>query len=122
MAETDWYEVVQGAELLQGDVLIGCPILAVMGLKTWPLPQQAALNVEARVLDVVVLTQSCDLANDKVEVHPFIRKELPPRPVEFDVPKDATRAGALRLTWYQEPGRGGNGRGCQVSEVWLIRK
>jgi hypothetical protein len=62
------------------------------------------------------------LANDKVQVHPFIQKEFPVRPVEFDVPKEATRNGELRLLWFQEPGRGGNGRGCQVAEVWLIKK
>jgi len=25
------------------------------------------------------------------------------------------------LAWYREPGLGRNGRGCQVSEAWLIR-
>jgi len=25
------------------------------------------------------------------------------------------------LQWHREPGRGDNGRGCQVSEVWLIK-
>jgi hypothetical protein len=62
------------------------------------------------------------LANDKTEIHPFLRKAMPVRPVEFDIPKDATRAGELRLVWYQESGLGGNGRGCQVAEVWLMKK
>ncbi len=62
------------------------------------------------------------LANDSVEVHPLQPKPAPIRPVEFDIPKSATANGALTLTWYQEPGRGGGGRGCQVAEVWLIRK
>ena len=43
-------------------------------------------------------------------------------PLEFDIPLEATRSGTLNLSWYAEPGRGGNGRGCQVSEVWLIKK
>ena len=42
--------------------------------------------------------------------------------MEFDIPREATRNGSLTLTWTVEPGRGGNGRGCQVAEVWLIRK
>jgi hypothetical protein len=46
----------------------------------------------------------------------------PVRPVEFDVPKQATAKGELDLVWTGEPGLGGNGRGTQVSEVWLIRK
>jgi hypothetical protein len=62
------------------------------------------------------------LANDAVEVHPFLRKDSQVRPVEFDIPHAATRGGSLTLTWYQEPGRGGNGRGCQVAEVWLLRR
>jgi hypothetical protein len=62
------------------------------------------------------------VANDQVEVHPLIAKPAPVRPVEFAVPPAATRAGELNLAWYQEPGRGGNGRGCQVAEVWLIKQ
>jgi len=33
-----------------------------------------------------------------------------------------TAGGQLELRWSREPGLGGNGRGCQVSEVWLIRR
>ena len=62
------------------------------------------------------------VANDSVEIHPFINKEVPFKPVEFDIPSEATRGGELNLSWYREPGLGGNGRGCQVSEVWLIKK
>jgi len=62
------------------------------------------------------------VANDGIEVHPFITKEYPVRPVEFDIPKEATAKGELLLSWYQEPGRGGNGRGCQVAEVWLMKR
>jgi hypothetical protein len=62
------------------------------------------------------------VANDKYEVHPFIKKEFPVRPVEFDIPAEATAQGRLSLKWSRTPGLGGNGRGCQVAEVWLIRK
>jgi hypothetical protein len=65
---------------------------------------------------------SHDAANDTVEVHPLIAKPAPPRPLEFDIPKQATGTGVLNLSWYREPALGGNGRGCQVAEVWLIRK
>jgi hypothetical protein len=56
------------------------------------------------------------------EVHPPIAKPDPVEPVEFDVPVEATRDGALTLRFSPEPGQGGNGRTCQVAEVWLIRK
>ena len=56
-----------------------------------------------------------------VEVHPWLKKPEPIQAVEFEVPAAATVDGVLDLTWTQEPGRGGNGRGCQVAEVWLTR-
>jgi hypothetical protein len=62
------------------------------------------------------------LTANGVEVHPLMAKASPPRPLEFDIPKQATEKGELDLSWSREPGLGGNGRGCQVSEVWLIRK
>jgi hypothetical protein len=61
-------------------------------------------------------------ANDGIEIHPLIPKERPIHPVEFDIPKAATAGGALTLTWSADPGRGGNGRGCQVAEVWVMKK
>ncbi len=61
-------------------------------------------------------------ANEKYEIHPLSEKPNPVKPVEFDVPQAATAAGELNLTWEIEPGRGGNGRGRQVSEIWLIKK
>lgn len=61
------------------------------------------------------------VADDQFEVHPLIEKPVPVQPLEFLVPEAATRDGELWLTWQQEPGLGGNGRGCQVAEVWLLR-
>jgi hypothetical protein len=60
--------------------------------------------------------------NEKYTIHPLIKKPWPPRPLEFDVPREATATGNLTLTWHREAGLGHNGRGCQVAEVWLIRK
>ena len=62
------------------------------------------------------------VANDNIVIHPLIKKEFPFKPVEFDIPVEATRTGELTLSWFREPGLGGNGRGCQVSEVWLMKK
>jgi hypothetical protein len=62
------------------------------------------------------------VANGDIEIHPWRTKDSPPRPVEFDIPPQATSKGELLLSWFQEPGRGGAGRGCQVAEVWLIKK
>jgi hypothetical protein len=62
------------------------------------------------------------LANDRTEIHPYLEKPNPYRPLEFDIPRQETQSGKLTLTWYREPGMGGNGRGNQVSEVWLMKK
>jgi len=60
------------------------------------------------------------IANDKYLVHDYIWKPEPPQPLYFTVPKEATQMGYLNLSWSNVPGIGGNGRGCSVSEVWLI--
>jgi hypothetical protein len=62
------------------------------------------------------------VAGSRWQVHPFMEKPAPVAPVEFNIPHEATERGELDLTWSGEPGLGGNGRGCQVSEVWLIKK
>jgi len=60
-------------------------------------------------------------ANGNIEIHPYLPKPNPPAPLEFDIPGEATRGGTLMLEWTRPPGLGGNGRGCQVAEVWLIK-
>jgi hypothetical protein len=62
------------------------------------------------------------VGTENAEIHPFISKPFPILPLEFDIPSAATRKGDLTLKWFREPGLGGNGRGCQVAEVWLIKK
>jgi len=59
------------------------------------------------------------MANESAEIHPFLNR--PFERLEFELPQAATRSGNLTLNWMQEPGAGGNGRGCQVAEVWLIQ-
>jgi hypothetical protein len=62
------------------------------------------------------------LADDNLEVHGLLAKPNPVRPLEFDIPAKATEDGELNLSFHRDPGAGGNGRGCQVSEVWLSKK
>lgn len=66
--------------------------------------------------------QRMRLAADGTEIHPFLAKPFPPKPLEFDLPREVTSDGQLSLQWTQESTYGGNGRGCQVAEVWLVRK
>jgi hypothetical protein len=63
-----------------------------------------------------------ELKADDEQVHGLISRPIPFEPLEFDIPSAATRDGELTLQWRREPGLGGNGRGTQVAEVWLIKK
>jgi hypothetical protein len=60
------------------------------------------------------------VANGDLEVHPFLTR--PYERLEYPIPPEATAGGNLELRWLGQPGRGGNGRGCQVAEVWLINR
>lgn len=62
------------------------------------------------------------VANGTIEIHPLITRANPIAPVAFDLPHAATATGKLTLTWNREPGLGGNGTGCSISEVWLEKK
>ncbi len=57
-----------------------------------------------------------------IQIHPYLQRPFPFERLSFDIPRDATKTGQLELSWYGEPGLGGNGRACQVSEVWLVKK
>ncbi len=62
------------------------------------------------------------VAGDTFEIQPYRTKQFPYQPQTFDIPQAAIVNGELTLTWTREPGLGGNGRGCQVAEVWLIKE
>jgi hypothetical protein len=64
---------------------------------------------------------SVRLTANSIEVHPFREKGTTAEPVEFEIPQQATATGTLTLEWTRTPGLGGNGRGTQVSEAWLIK-
>ncbi|MGO9465681.1 MAG: hypothetical protein ACLQVF_16190 [Isosphaeraceae bacterium] len=86
------------------------------------LDRAAAYKVRVVYTGDMLQAQVRLTANDSIDVHPFLHKPSNMMPKEFDIPLEATRSGTLNLSWYAEAGRGGNGRGCQVSEVWLIKK
>jgi hypothetical protein len=62
------------------------------------------------------------VADGRHEIHPWITRPTPSAPLEFDIPREATADGKLELSFTGEPGRGGNGRGTDVAEIWLMRK
>jgi hypothetical protein len=56
------YEQPASTELSQGDILDRCPILV---WKLAPPPLDLDVPPETRIIRIVVLTQACDLAQDK---------------------------------------------------------
>jgi hypothetical protein len=62
-----------------------------------------------------------ELALRSWEIHPYIGRDETLEPLEFDLPAEAAAAGEMSLVWRGEADLGGNGRGCQVAEVWLMK-
>lgn len=69
LREYPWYELVEGEEIEQGDLLLNCPIIQPAGEKLrLPLPQDVKeIDIQINYSDVIIITHSCDLINDKVE-------------------------------------------------------
>jgi len=62
------------------------------------------------------------MADGKYMIHDYRYKDFPFDTAEFSIPQAATADGELNLRWNCVYGRGHNGRGCQVSEVWLMKE
>jgi hypothetical protein len=58
------------------------------------------------------------LADGSYEIHGPLKQAQPMRPLEFEVPKDATTDGVLELKWELT----NVVRGCQVAEVRLTKQ
>lgn len=61
-------------------------------------------------------------ANEGIEIHGLLKKPDVPKRLVFDIPQRATAKGALTLRWSRELGQGGGGTGCDMCEVWLVKK
>jgi hypothetical protein len=69
----NWYEIVEGDELLQGDFVPNCPIIVPPTSLEIPDSPERLLDVFAgdvrvRTYDVVILSQSCDLVERKLDL------------------------------------------------------
>ena len=61
-----WYELVENCEeITQGDIIKGCyvPILS----DTSKIAENHTIEAEVTTIDGIVLTQACDIANNKVD-------------------------------------------------------
>ena len=92
------------ADLSQGDIIEGCPILV---WKLAPPPLDLDVPPEIRIIRVVVLTQACDLAQDKttrVVVAPVHSAEnlVAKNILKAGVIRDQVRRGQV-FGWYFLP-------------------
>ena len=71
--DASWYDVVDGPDLSQGDLLLQCPVFVLAETPNWPLRPPADVRLQAQIADLVVMTQSCDLDNDKLQEVLFAR-------------------------------------------------
>jgi hypothetical protein len=67
MSDMDWFEVTDGPGLLQGDILLNCPVIRMATTPSWPITPNTDLSVQVQNANLVVMSQSCDLENAKVE-------------------------------------------------------
>jgi hypothetical protein len=69
MNEYPWYGIVEGDKLLQGDLFDNCPIiLPPEDFNTSMIAEAGDIQVGIRTYDVVVMSQSCDLEQDKLDL------------------------------------------------------
>ncbi|MBK8987372.1 MAG: hypothetical protein IPM39_15065 [Chloroflexi bacterium] len=83
-ANYPWYNLINTKDLEQGDLLLHCPVIK----PTWTAAHlnnqdqessEFSLFADQFIFDVVVLTQSCDLINEKIDtvlVCPFTSVEI----------------------------------------------
>lgn len=64
-----WYEVIAEAKLLQGDMIYRCPVVVPTGdIPEEDGGEEYTLEAEIFEYDVVVMSQSCDLEQEKLDL------------------------------------------------------
>ena len=67
-AKYPWYEIVDNNEpILQGDFFLSCPVF-VPATDDTSIKEDATVPVEVIQYDVIVMSQSCDLLQKKIEL------------------------------------------------------
>jgi len=64
MKDYAWYEIVEGRELYQGDILTSCPLI----LPPLAIEDGTKVDVDVIEYDVIVMSQSCDLIQNKLKL------------------------------------------------------
>jgi len=61
-----WYTIARESTLMQGDLITQCPA-PIADIPTWPLPDDFEPDVDIYTYDLIILSQSCDLDNNKID-------------------------------------------------------
>lgn len=63
---SEWYELVAGDQLMQGDIFEDCPVFRPPSDLKWPIQEESEeFEFALGTQDVMVMTQSCDLLPDQ---------------------------------------------------------
>lgn len=60
-----WYDLVEGSEISQGDIIESCPVIIVPPVEN--VSEGDEIEVVSREIDVIVMTQACDLEQGNVD-------------------------------------------------------
>lgn len=60
-----WYDVIDGEEITQGDILKNCPVPILS--KSENIEELSTVDAKVEYIDGIILTQACDIANNKVD-------------------------------------------------------
>lgn len=60
-----WYEIVKGSKISQGDIIESCPVMIIP--TTTEVSVGDEIEVESIEIDVIVMTQACDLEQGNVD-------------------------------------------------------
>jgi hypothetical protein len=66
-----WYQIGQMEDLQQGDLILECPIINISGNSFDSLNDDEVTDIEVSIerVNLIILSQSCDLANNKITEH-----------------------------------------------------
>ncbi len=69
MTDYPWYRIIDSPDLEQGDIIKNCPVIEPFWPDDTEITQEDSYDLTALQLeyDVIIMTQTCDLQNNKVE-------------------------------------------------------
>ncbi|MFV2014882.1 MAG: hypothetical protein ACC656_05620, partial [Candidatus Heimdallarchaeota archaeon] len=67
MVNNSWYEITTDTTLSQGEIIMNCCAVIISGRMEFPLTDSQEIGVDVVENDLIILSQSCDLENNKIK-------------------------------------------------------